>query len=408
MRKKEQNTSFLSLPVMAFWFLSFCVFTGYTQLPTDFAKTYPVIPTPKEASYGTDLLLFDGILVGGMEFVSQGGKLISFFQSHGIPTKTDGLSIRFEKIKIEGTEHPDAYQLQIDNSVVIRATSDQGAFYGLQTLKQLFRNQGEKGALPKVRITDWPAFKIRGFMHDTGRNYQSVAQLKEQIDILALYKYNTFHWHLTDNPGWRLESKKYPQLQSTKSFSRHVGKFYTQADFKDILAYCKERHITVIPEFDIPGHTDAFRKAFDLKNMEDPIVLPILLDLFEELCNLADAEEMPYIHIGTDEVRHKREEVADTTILAIMEFLKTKNRNVIVWKEGIQIPEDSTSIKQLWAQHPPTKGHPFIDSRANYINHLDPFTGMSRLFFQQPTRQAVGDSIALGGILCAWPDNNSP
>ncbi|MFD0799188.1 family 20 glycosylhydrolase [Maribacter chungangensis] len=406
MHKKEQNSLLFRLSLMAVWFWSCFIFMGHAQRSASFAKTHPVIPTPKEVSYGADLLLFNGVFVGGTEFVSEGGKLIDFFTSQGISTKTDGLPIRFENTKIEGAEHPDAYQLQIDSLVIIRAGTDKGAFYGVQTLKQLFRKQGEKSALPQIRITDWPTFNIRGFMHDTGRNYQSVAQLKEQIDILALYKYNTFHWHLTDDPGWRLESKKYPQLQASKAFSRHIGKFYTQADFKDILAYCKERHITVIPEFDIPGHTNAFRKAFGFNNMKDPKVLPILLDLFEELCNLADSEEMPYIHIGTDEVRHRREEVADTTILAIMQFLKANKRKVITWKEGIQIADDSTSIKQLWAMHPPAKGHPFIDSRANYINHLDPFTGMSRLFFQQPTRQAQGDSIALGGILCAWPDNN--
>ena len=243
-------------------------------------------------------------------------------------------------------------------------------------------------------------------MHDTGRNFQSIDQLKEQLDILAKYKYNIFHWHLTDYPGWRLESKLYPELQSEKTFSRDIGKYYTQEDFKEILAYCKERHITVIPEFDIPGHTDAFRKAFGFTTMKDEKVLPILLELFDELTDLADAEEMPYIHIGTDEVRNKPEYVEDETILTIMNHVKNKGREVIVWKEGIVIKEDTTSINQLWAQHEGRKGHRFIDSRSNYINHLDPFSGMARLFFQQPARQPTGDSLALGGILCAWPDNN--
>lgn len=243
-------------------------------------------------------------------------------------------------------------------------------------------------------------------MHDTGRNFQSVDQLKEQLDILAKYKYNIFHWHLTDYPGWRLESKLYPELQADSIFSRDVGKYYTQEDFKEILAYCKERHITVIPEFDIPGHTDAFRKAFGFTTMKDERVLPILLDLFDELIGLADAEEMPYIHIGTDEVRNEAEYVEDEMILAIMDHVKNKGREIIVWKEGIVIPEDTTSINQLWAQYEGREGHRFIDSRSNYINHLDPFAGMARLFFQQPARQPAGDSLALGGILCAWPDNN--
>lgn len=406
MHKKEQNRLFLGLLLISVWFRSCAIGTVYAQASLDMAKTYPVLPFPKEVSYGNELLYFNGIRLCGTVFAAEGGKLIDFFESQHIPTTFDGLSIRFEQNTIPGTTHPEAYELRIDSTVVLTATTEKGAFYGIQTLKQLVRKKGAQGTLPYVRITDWPTFKIRGFMHDTGRNYQSVAQLKEQIAILALYKYNTFHWHLTDNPGWRLESKKYPQLQYKKAFSRDIGDYYTQADFKEILAYCKDRHITVIPEFDVPGHTDAFRKAFGFKTMKEPRVLPILLDLFEELCNLADAKEMPYIHIGTDEVRHRSEEVSERTILAIMELLKAKNREVITWKEGIHISGDSTSIKQLWAQHPPKEGHRFIDSRANYINHLDPFAGMGRLFFQQPTRQAQGDSLALGGILCAWPDND--
>ncbi len=137
--------------------------------------------------------------------------------------------------------------------VSIGAFNEKGAFYGVQTLKQVFRHSKGTGILPELYLRDWPSFKIRGFMHDTGRNFQSVALLKEQINILAQYKMNVFHWHLTDDPGWRLESKLYPELRSNRAFSRQQGKFYTQKDFKDILSFCKERNITVIPEFDIPS-----------------------------------------------------------------------------------------------------------------------------------------------------------
>ena len=166
------------------------------------------------------------------------------------------------------------------------------------------------------------------------------------------------------------------------------------------------RNITVIPELDIPGHTDAFRKALSIKTMSDAKVKPILLGLFTELLQLAGANEMPYIHIGTDEVRGNIERISNDVILEIMNLIKGDNREVVVWKQGIQVKEDTTSVNQLWAQHEGRKGHRFIDSRANYINHLDPFAGMARLYFQQPCRQVKGDSLALGGILCAWPDNN--
>ncbi|MCG2461148.1 beta-N-acetylhexosaminidase [Flavobacteriaceae bacterium F89] len=370
------------------------------------AKTYPIIPSPTKIVYGQKEIVFHGFSVDRGDFKTEASKLMDFLKSETLEEDTKGLKFKFRKGIVDGENNTEAYQLDIDSTVTLIAQTAKGAFYGVQTLKQLFRKRMDQGVLPKVRLFDRPAFKIRGFMHDTGRNFQSVAQLKEQIDVLALYKYNVFHWHLTDNPGWRLESEIYPELQSEKSFSRGVGRYYTQKDFKDVLAYCKARHITVIPEFDIPGHTDAFRKAFGFKDMRDPKVLPILLQLFEELCGLADAGEMPYIHIGTDEVRESEESVPDSDIRSIMDLLHAKKREVIVWKAGIDIPSDSTSINQLWAQYPPKKSHRFIDSRSNYINHLDPFSGMSRLYFQQPCRQSEGDSIALGGILCAWPDNN--
>ncbi len=367
-------------------------------------KKYPIIPTPQEVSYGETELLFKYVSITGA-FQSEILKLEDFFNNQGIENSTNGIKINFIQENISDN-NDEAYTLSIDKHITISATTEKGAYYAIQTLKQLFRKNGDKGVLPKLKIKDWPAFKIRGFMHDTGRNFQSVSQLKEQIEIMSQYKYNVFHWHLTDNPGWRLESKLYPELQSAAATTRQKGNFYTQDDFKEVLAFCKARNITVIPELDIPGHTEAFRKALNIETMRDHKVKPILLNLFRELIGLADAIEMPYIHIGTDEVKGNIEAVSNDVLLDIMNLIKDNNREVIVWKQGIQVEGDTTSINQLWAQHEGRKGHRYIDSRANYINHLDPFAGMGRLYFQQPCRQPEGDSLALGGILCAWPDNN--
>ncbi|MBD0852199.1 family 20 glycosylhydrolase [Maribacter arenosus] len=371
----------------------------------DIAARFPIIPTPKEMVYGQKELSFTSVSMDTLAFRKASRDLNSFFLRQGFVVNDDGLKITFIKDDTDDKLDNEGYSLHIDSNVLIKASTEKGAFYGVQTLKQIFRKSKDTGNFPVLDIRDWPTFKIRGFMHDTGRNFQSIAQLKEQIEVLSQYKFNVFHWHLTDDPGWRLESKIYPELQSNGAFSRQQGKFYTQEDFKDILAFCKERNITVIPEFDIPGHTAAFRKAFGIDTMKDAKVLPILLDLFDELCGLADEIEMPYIHMGTDEVRNKEEYVSNDFILKIMDRIKSHKREVIVWKEGINLAADSLSINQLWAQHPPKEDHRFIDSRANYINHLDPFAGMSRLYFQQPCRQPKGDSLALGGILCAWPDN---
>src|SRR5690606_34794157 len=222
---------------------------------------YPLIPGPKEIHYGPGEIEF-----GSYDLKTDGDSneirhLSEFLTGEGIDQSSDGLGI-YIQYEDPNLPHREAYSLKIDTAVHLSARSGTGIFYGIQSLKQLFRKKGGQGVFPKLELRDWPSFEVRGFMHDTGRNFQSVAQLKQQIEVLASYKYNVFHWHLTDNPGWRLESKKYPQLQSKEAFSRDIGQFYGHEDFLDILAFCRERKITLIPEFDIPGHTAAFRRAF--------------------------------------------------------------------------------------------------------------------------------------------------
>ncbi|MCB0460836.1 MAG: beta-N-acetylhexosaminidase [Flavobacteriaceae bacterium] len=396
----------LQLLLVTFIFILHSISYSQSNHTTVLEHKYPIIPTPQEINYGNEEIEFNHINIQSNEFENEGRFLLAFFKTNQLQNNPNGLLIELHKAPIANTSSNEAYTLTISNKLVISAATSEGIFYGIQTLKQLFRLHNEKGIFPKVKITDWPAFKIRGFMHDTGRNFQSVAQLKEQIEVLANYKYNVFHWHLTDNPGWRLESKMYPELQSEAATTRQKGRFYSLEDFKDILAFCKSRHITVIPELDIPGHTEAFRKAFQIKTMSDSRVKPILINLFKELLNWTDPRDVPYIHIGTDEVKANIEHVSNELLLDIFNLIKSDDRDVIVWKQGIQVNEDKTSINQLWAQYEPRKGHRFIDSRSNYINHIDPFAGMARLYFQQPCRQEQGNDVALGGILCAWPDNN--
>ena len=376
------------------------------QKQEDYSQTRPIIPTPQEISYGNELLEFKVVSIVANEFEPEGELLKDFFEQEGIEVSSDGFTIELVKDSSKKDVSDEGYALEISDKIVINANTSKGVFYGIQSLKQLIRKEENGVSVPAVTINDWPAFKVRGFMHDTGRNYQTIEQLKEQIEVMAQYKYNIFHWHLTDNPGWRLESKFYPELQSEEATSRHKGYYYTQEEFKDLVDFCKERYITVIPELDIPGHTEAFRAALNIKSMKEPRVLPILKDLFSEMIDLVPHEDMPYVHIGTDEVRNKEEYVSNEFILELMNLIKSKNKELIVWREGIMIPEDTNSINQLWAQHEPREGHRFIDSRSNYINHLDPLAGMARMFFQQPCRQPEGDELALGGVLCAWPDNN--
>jgi hypothetical protein len=302
----------------------------------------------------------------------------------------------------------EAYILKVDaDSVILQAKTPKGLFRGQQTINQLTFTENGKQFVAGCEITDWPAFQIRGFMQDVGRNFQSLPMLKEQIDVMAAYKFNTFHLHLTDNQGWRLESKKYPQLNAAFAMSRWPGKYYSQEDFLELINYCSERYITLVPEFDIPGHCEAFRRAFAIDSMSDVRVKPILLDLIDELCQLVPKEKMPYIHLGTDEVWAKRERPADGLLEAVVERVKSHNREVIVWRPGQQIDSDKTSITQLWSSAgKPKEGHRYLDSRLNYLNHLDPLAGVAQLYFDRICGAAYGDSMRLGGILCCWNDNN--
>jgi hypothetical protein len=304
--------------------------------------------------------------------------------------------------------HDESYSLNVNtDSVVLIAESEKGIFRGMQTIKQLTYHENGQELITGCRITDWPAFKIRGFMQDAGRNFQSPAMLKEQIDVMAAYKFNVFHFHFTDNPGWRLESKKYPQLRAASSMSRWPGKYYSQKDFFQLVNYCNDRYITLIPEFDIPGHCEAFRKGFALDSMSDPRVKPILIDLIDELCNLIPKEKMPYIHLGTDEVWHQNEKPESGLLSALEQRVRFHNREVIVWSPGQHIENDNTSITQLWSSAgKPKYGRRYIDSRLNYLNHLDPLAGVSQLYFDRICGAAHGDSLRLGGILCCWNDNN--
>ena len=320
---------------------------------------------------------------------------------------TSGYPIEFLLGKVPAPYQADeAYVIRAtDKATRITANTSTGLYYGLQTLKQLIVRNDETTTIAPCSIDDYPAFKIRGFMHDVGRNFQSLDQLRMQIDFMASYKLNVFHWHLTEYFGWRLESKIYPGLQADESFTRGVGKYYTQEEFKEFIAYCGARGITVIPEFDSPGHSLAFRKGIGVKNMKDPKAKKAMVELIDELCTLAPKSVMPYIHIGTDEVHEAAEHVNADYLPALHEAVHRNGREVIGWWKGMTLKGDTRQIQQTWAQFAPLPGNRHIDSRSNYVNHLEALDASLRMFFQQPCRRPHGDEQNLGGILCYWPDN---
>ncbi len=310
------------------------------------------------------------------------------------------------RLAVDAAVMPSAegYRLEIgQDGIRVTGADAAGIYYGLKTLRQLVALH-PSGA-PCGVIEDAPAFAVRGLMHDTGRNFQPVALIKAQLDRLADYKINTFHWHLTDHPGWRIECKAYPILNhpSTRLPERDPDATYSYEEIREVIAYAKARHIRVIPELDMPGHSAYFKKAFGF-DMGDPRAMPILKALIAEFCAEIPAADCPILHIGSDEVR-----IADPAgfIRAIGAEVRAHGRTPMLWNPGL--PNDGTAIDQLWkdadsakASEGPRAG--LVDSSLGYLNGYDPAQMAQRHLFLQLCRVPRGDAARLGGITCVWPD----
>mgnify|MGYP001479670314 FL=1 len=290
--------------------------------------------------------------------------------------------------------HPaEGYRLNVtSDAVTVEAKTPTGLFYGLQTLTQLLFGDHTSGwSVPIVQIVDAPRFAYRGMHLDVGRHFFPVAFIKKYIDLLAMYKMNKFHWHLTDDQGWRIEIKKYPKLteigayrQETvmgKNFERfdrpYVGDgkphggFYSQEEVREVVAYARARYIDVIPEIEMPGHATAALAAYpEFACTDGPFDVPTTWGIFEDVfCPKEETFQFledvltevialfpsQYIHIGGDEVpkvRWQESEVAQEVIsregLAdedelqsyfikrIESFLQAQGRRLIGWDEILE------------------------------------------------------------------------
>lgn len=272
------------------------------------------------------------------------------------------------------------------------------------TLRQL--EKLSKGRLPCGTIRDWPTLPWRGMLHDTGRNWQPIGLLKEQLCVMADYKLNLFQWHITDNHGWRLQSKRYPQLSRPENLDR-TDRFYTQAEFKELIAYAKRLGITVLPELDVPGHTACFRRAFGLKRMDEPQVREIITNLFDELTELLDPEVTPFIHIGSDEVK-PHERVPGEWLTGWVKQLEAKGFKVVAWGPGQNPPGlEKALIRQYWMgrQVRRPNNEPYFDSQSSYyINHVDPLELLAPAAFLKPCLTGPEENH-LGAIFAVWHDD---
>lgn len=290
----------------------------------------------------------------------------------------------------------EAYHLETTaDKIVITANTSQGIYSGIQTLVQLMRNNVFVDA---SEITDWPAFAWRGFMVDVGRNYQSIKLLKQQIDVMAAYKLNIFHFHPTEDIAWRLQSKLYPQLTDPEYMHRDKGEYYTENDLKELINYCKERYITLVPEIDMPGHSAAFKRAMGV-DMQSDEGLEIVKNIIKEFC---DTYDVPYLHLGADEVKITNHKFLPE-VIALTESLGKK---VIGWEPGGNFSDGV--IRQLWMEGATkvskNKNIKYLDSRHLYLNHMDPLESVVTIFNRQICNLTEGNENALGGIVCVWND----
>lgn len=372
------------------------------------AEVPALIPMPRELTASEGSFPLPPEVRIATAIPTDAARLISILKDFSLkPTRgDDGAEITLVRGEAKNPHgFPGAHRIDITGKGCrITAPDEAGMIHAAETFRQLIVRGKDGPSLPCLTIADWPAFPVRGFMLDTGRNYQSPALIKEQIEVMARYKLNVFHFHFTDNPGWRLESKVHPEVTAASSMTRQAGKYYTHREFQELVKYCRDRGITLIPEMDMPGHSKALRKALGIQSMNAPESRKILKELLTEMASLASPEDMPYIHLGTDEIRDKAEHV-DTSFLPEMSaHVRSLGREVIGWRAGLEDPADKRRITQLWARANPLPENPFLDSRSTYINHMDPFEVISTFLFQQSCRQPHGDSRALGGILCSWPD----
>jgi len=290
------------------------------------------------------------------------------------------------------------------SSITLCAQTDAGLFYAEKTLEQLRLNS----SVPCMEIVDKPAFSYRGFMLDSARHMQTVDEIKKLVDAAALFKLNTMHWHLSDDQGYRIESKKFPLLNEKGSWresddfgSMHTevryGGYYTHEEIREVVSYCKDRFIDVVPEIDLPGHTTAIISAYphlscrkeqipvqtkqgifdDVLCVGDEKTFEFVCELLDEIMPLFESERF---HIGGDEVKFDRwkecpkcsEKLkalgkdnyaalqADFTAKVIA-YLKSKGKKVTVWNESLAGGNtDTDTTAQMW-----------MDSKKHSVRHAN-------------------------------------
>ena len=380
-----------------------------------------------------------------------GIKLSESAHAHGIALAIDPT--------VKGDE---AYRLSVTpRGVIIQASTDKGLFWGVQTLRQLLPlKHGSSVAIPSVQIEDAPAFAYRGFMLDVGRHFYPVSFIKKQLDLLSYYKINTFHWHLTEDQGWRLQINRYPKLTSvgawrTEADGSRYGGFYTQAEARDVVDYARQRNITVIPEIEMPGHSVAALASYpELSCTRQPIPVATTWGVFKDIDCVGDPNTFTFIehvldevmaifpsqlvHIGGDETPKDRwkdcascqalmhaqglkdeEGLQSYFIRQIQAYLTSKGKTLVGWDEILEGGADKNAIIEIWrgddeARKALANGNRIIVAGPFYLDWpMDRLTVKS--IYQTDITGAPGDAVfaanqaqILGGEAPLWSERANP
>jgi len=423
------------------------------------AQQSPIIPQPVDVKMGEGFFLIDNKT--SVNFKAEQTALkpaVDFFVStirHISGTallvnKTAGKIIELildknASIKEEG------YQLMVNKStIVIKANSYGGIFYGLQSLLQTLPQVRTNAALkvPCMQVNDYPRFKWRGMHLDVSRHFFSADAVKEYIDLMAMYKMNTFHWHLVDDQGWRIEIKKYPKLTETGAWrvdqtdkiwgarpqaqpgeEATYGGYYTQEQVKEIVAYAKARNVTIVPEIEMPGHVASAISSYPQLSCTQLPQLPMtggnytnmssnycagndevfgfLQDVLTEVIALFPST---YIHIGGDEVdkgpwkqcskcqaRMKKEglkneeELQSYFVKRIEKFIVSKQRKMIGWDEILEGGLAPEATVMSWRGE--SGG-----IQAAKMNHNVVMTPGTPCYFDHYQAGPEGEPLAIGGF----------
>ena len=327
---------------------------------------------------------------------------------------------------------PEGYELTVTtNSVVIRAPAQAGLFYGVQTLFQLLppeiysTNQVENVSwqIPCVEIKDWPRFQWRGFMLDVSRHFFNKSEVETLLDAMAMHKMNVFHWHLTDDHGWRIEIKKYPKLTEVGAWRKEAGfgfdpklttaygpdgrygGFYTQEDIRDVVKFAAARHITIVPEIEMPGHSTAALSAYPqfsctggpfepsttagiFNGIYDPAKEETFQFLADVIAEVAPLFPGKYFHIGGDEVPKdtwhnsadcqalmkreglkNEEELQSYFVRRIEKIVEANGHSMIGWSEILQggLPQNAAVMDWIGgAKEAAIAGHDVVMTPTAY------------------------------------------